>query len=269
MLLKRLKTTKFISKMGARQSTTNVSNRKVLGVWESGQEPIKAEGATRFVCISDTHEQHDMIKIPDGDVLIHGGDITSTGELKSIQDFSTWLGQLPHKHKVVIAGNHDVTFEPEFYKKHWKRYHDHPFGTDGSIVKEALTNCHYLEDQEIVINDIRIWGSPWQPHFCSWAFNLPRGEELKKKWDLIPEGIDILITHGPPLGQGDLCYDARRVGCEDLLDRIRVIKPKIHVFGHIHEGRGITHYDDIYFINACSVDFSYSPIHKAIIFDII
>jgi len=256
--------------MGMKGSTEcKISQKKLLGVWEAGDEPVKSEGATRFVCISDTHEQHDTLEIPDGDVLLHGGDITYTGELKAIQDFSNWLAQLPHPHKVVIAGNHDVTFELEYYKKFGKRYHDVPYPDNGAQCKKALTNCHYLEDQEIVINDIRIWGSPWQPEFCNWAFNLNRGEELRKKWELIPEGIDILITHGPPLGHGDLCYDDRSVGCEDLLEKISEIKPKVHLFGHIHEGRGISYNDHTCFINACSVNFSYAPVNKAIIFDLI
>jgi Icc-related predicted phosphoesterase len=105
------------------------------------------------------------------------------GEKDCIKDFDDWLGTLPHKHKIVICGNHDLCFE------------DNP-----KEARKLMKNAHYLEDETIEIEGLKFYGSPWQPEFHNWAFNLNRGEEIKKKWDLIPNDTDVLITHGPPYG---------------------------------------------------------------------
>lgn len=126
-------------------------------------------------------------------------------------------------------------------------------------IKDYLTNCIYLEDSEIVIHGIKIYGTPWwifciieilyisyffknflyfrQPEFCKWAFNVPRGEACLSKWEMIPSDTDILVTHTPPVGHGDLCCSGVRAGCVELLSTVQNrVKPKYHVFGHIHEG---------------------------------
>lgn len=106
-------------------------------------------------------------------------------------------------------------------------------------VKQYLTNCIYLEDSAIEICGVKIYGTPWQPEFCKWAFNVPRGQQCMEKWDMIPEGLDVLITHTPPVGHGDLVCSGVRAGCVDLLTVVQKrIKPKYHIFGHIHEGSG-------------------------------
>jgi len=238
----------------------------IVGVWEAGTEPIQAPNTTRFVCVSDTHEMEDQIQVPNGDVLLHAGDFTYTGSHEAIIKFNSWLEKLPHPHKVVIAGNHDVTFDIPYYKKYWGRYHNEPFNCNA--VRNSLKSCIYLEDSEVEINGIRIWGSPWQPEFCNWAFNLDRGKPLADKWNLIPEGIDILMTHGPPYGYGDLCDHGGRVGCPDLRKVIEQLQPRVHVSGHIHEGRGIAVDDNTVYINASSVNLRYVPVFKAYIFDI-
>jgi len=138
-------------------------------------------------------------------------------------------------------------------------------------VRSMLTNCKYLQDQELNVLGFRIYGSPWQPEFYSWAFNLNRGDEIRAKWKAIPEGIDILITHGPPLGHGDECVIGDRAGCYDLLQEIEMrIKPKVHVFGHIHEGYGVTTNDVTMFINASTCNVRYNPhqLNPAIVFDL-
>jgi hypothetical protein len=105
---------------------------------------------------------------------------------------------------------------------------------------------------------IKIWGSPWQPEFHNWAFNLPRGEKIKEKWDMIPVDTDILITHGPPMGKLDYVrYDNVNVGCEELLLKVQEIKPKIHVFGHIHEGYGYVFDGTTHYINAAVLNGRY------------
>jgi Icc-related predicted phosphoesterase len=176
----------------------------------------------RLVLISDTHLTHlrGPIEIPDGDMLIHAGDVASLGKYKEIVRFSEWFSDLPHKHKVMIAGNHDWDFQ-----------------TNPDLAKSALDpSITYLQDSEVTIEGIRIYGTPWQPAFQYWAFNLPRGIELDKKWDQIPSGIDILVTHGPPFGICDSIFaGGEHLGCRNLLRQVtKRVKPRIHTFGHIH-----------------------------------
>lgn len=206
----------------------------------------------RMVCWSDTHNQHEQIQVPDGDLLIHAGDMTSRGTLESIAKFNEYLGTLPHPHKIVIAGNHDFGFErtPE-------------------AARALITNAIYLEDQEVEIEGLRIYGSPWQPWFFSWAFNLQRGEEIRAKWDLIPEGIDILVTHGPPYGYLDQTDHGEAVGCEDLLEVVKQIRPRYHIFGHIHEAYGVDSNGSTTFINASSCTLQYKPTQPPLVFDLV
>ena len=115
---------------------------------------------------------------------------------------------------------------------------------------------------------VKIWGSPWQPEFHNWAFNVPRGEKLKEKWDMIPTDTDILITHGPAHGKLDFVpYDGLNVGCEDLLIKIQEIKPKIHVSGHIHSGRGVVFSEGTLYVNASVLNDRYEFRNKPITID--
>ncbi|XP_012279362.1 metallophosphoesterase domain-containing protein 1 isoform X2 [Orussus abietinus] len=202
----------------------------------------------RVICMSDTHSLTPFIKfdIPDGDIFIHAGDFTKCGSLQEVVEFNNWIGNLSHKHKIVIAGNHELSFDPTF---------THPFSTQSSgrqkhtgtrildeiptlgmskatlaeaiettNVKDYLTNCIYLEDSEIILHGIKIYGTPWQPEFCKWAFNVPRGEPCLSKWDMIPSDTDILVTHTPPVGHGDLCCSGVRAGLRNIIgwkDNIR------------------------------------------------
>jgi predicted phosphohydrolase len=204
----------------------------------------------RLVCISDTHGRCEGIAVPEGDVLIHAGDLTSMGKPDEIEREARWLRGLPHRHKVVIAGNHDFGFE------------DRPRAS--RALMEGLT---YLEDEEATVAGLRVWGSPWQPRFYDWAFNLDRGAPIRAKWDLIPAGIDVLVTHGPPARQGDRTTRGEEVGCADLLDAVRRVRPKVHVFGHIHEGYGLTRADGTTFVNASTCDRSYRPAHPPVVVD--
>jgi len=121
------------------------------------------------------------------------------------------------------------------------------------------------------VEGFTIYGSPYQPEFGDWAFNLKRGHDCKEKWSKIPTGVDILITHGPPVGHGDLCKTGEHAGCEELLKEVQErVRPKIHVFGHIHEGYGVTTDDKIIYINASNCNFYYDPqnLNDPIIFDL-
>jgi len=135
----------------------------------------------------------------------------------------------------------------------------------------------YLDDEGYEYMGLKFWGSPIQPWFHDWAFNRLRGEKIKAHWDLIPLDTDILITHGPPRGLGDRILptferynENPNVGCDDLLAKVLEVKPKVNVFGHIHEGYcEYTHpVVEKRFINASSLNANYEPINAPIIIDI-
>jgi len=203
----------------------------------------------KIVCISDTHMMHDDIELPPGDILIHAGDICDYGYEHEVILFNRWIRDLDYKHKIVIAGNHDWYFQRR-------------------KVKRDEFDFIYLQDESIIIDDIKIYGSPWQPEFYKWAFNLPRGEQIAAKWDMIPWNTDILITHGPPLNYGDLTPCGENVGCADLLNAVNRIKPKYHIFGHIHPAYGIYTNDDTTFINASVCNERYESVNDPVVIEI-
>lgn len=187
----------------------------------------------RIVCLSDTHGGHRRVTVPDGDLLVFAGDLTAHGRLAEVEEFDGWLGRLPHRHKVVVAGNHDFAFQEQ-----------------PAAARQRLTNALYLEDEGVTVGGLRVWGSPWQPWFGGWAFNLPRGPEIAAKWALIPAGTDVLVTHGPPEGIRDVNSGGQACGCRDLLARVLEVRPRLHVFGHIHESRGRSDVDGTVYVNA-------------------
>jgi Icc-related predicted phosphoesterase len=192
----------------------------------------------RFVALSDTHGLHASLQVPLGEILLFAGDMCGRGRLEEVREFGSWLAALPHKHKIVIAGNHD-----------W------PFEREPEEARKALGDVIYLQDQQVTIEGFKIYGSPWQPEFGRWAFNLKRGEELREVWSKIPTDTDILLTHGPPYGTLDRTYDRRLVGCDDLRARLAdLTELKAHIFGHIHESYGRGEKDDCLFYNASVCD---------------
>ena len=205
----------------------------------------------KLVLISDTHFRHDAIDVPDGDLLIHGGDFTARGNLEDVEQFNDWLGSLPHRHKIVVAGNHDFCFErqPEAARAH-------------------LTNGIYLEDETVTVDNVKIYGSPWQPWFCDWAFNLPRGEALRRKWELIPQDTEILVTHTPPHGVCDLTAGGEHTGCVELIEAVKRVSPRLHVFGHIHETAGTEQIADTTFVNASICNLRYQPVNAPVCLEI-
>lgn len=205
----------------------------------------------RIVCISDTHNKHNEMNIPDGDILIHSGDLSIDGTIKEIKNFNEWLGTLNHKYKIFIAGNHDFLFE------------GNPI-----TAKNLITNAIYLENSGINIEGLNIWGSPDNLRFYDGAFNKEAGEDIKKVWDLIPNNTDILITHNPPYMILDKINSGKNIGCNELAKKILEIKPKLCIFGHVHDGYGIVKKDDITYINAASLNRNSEPTNEPIIFDI-
>jgi Icc-related predicted phosphoesterase len=219
----------------------------------------------KITCISDTHNKHKQLDgfLPGGDVLLHAGDMTGRGYKKEIENFTKWYDGLDqYDTKLFIAGNHDFGFQ------------NHHQEMKGMLT--AYKNIDYLQDELIMLGEgeldyidmVKIWGTPWQPEFYNWAFNLPRGEALKEKWDMIPQNIDILLVHGPPHGKLDFVpRNNENVGCVDMMNKIKEIKPKIVVFGHIHEGFGYVFDGNTHYINAAVLDGNYIFKNKPVTFE--
>jgi len=220
-----------------------------------GDSSRQSSRKLRFVVVSDTHNEIEKVNIPEGDVFIHCGDATkwynSGGDILKFNEF---LGKLPHAHKIVIAGNHD-------------------FGLQKSDVVSKMTNCSYLQDSFITIEGLKIWGTPWHVkrtilHRAS-AFGVS-DDAIKHKWALIPNDVDILITHQPPLNVLDVNHNGKNMGSTSLLDTVKEKRPKLHLFGHNHEGHGAAEYTDtngkIVFINAANCIVS-GHFRDAIVFD--
>lgn len=205
----------------------------------------------RIVCISDTHNKHRQCNIPEGDLLIHAGDISSRGRIEEIIEFDQWMGTLPHSDKIIIAGNHDFLFE-----------------RNPLLARSLIRNAHYLEDSGIVLKGFKIWGSPITPWFFNWAFNRWRGTQIKKHWDKIPDDTDILITHGPPKGILDQTFSKSKVGCSQLMKAVLRVQPKLHIFGHIHEAYGEVWQNGTHFINASLLDIKYRPVNASVVIDL-
>ena len=207
-----------------------------------------------MVAISDTHGKHcDLQPLPEGDVLIHAGDLSRSGTKEQTKEFLEWFAEQKHPHKIFIAGNHDFFFE--------QAYPDEV----NSIIPDGII---YLNDSGMKINGVQFWGSPITPWFNNWAFNRKRGDEIKKHWDLIPNDTDVLITHGPPFGILDETVYGKRTGCEELLLCVYHVKPKFHIFGHIHEDYGSFTKGETTFINASVLDDRYEMKNKPIILDL-
>ena len=207
----------------------------------------------KVVIISDTHGFHKGLTLPEGDVLIHAGDVSGRGMESQIVDFFDWFGVQNHKHKVMIAGNHDFYFEQACAEE---------------IKKLVPSNVVYLNDSGIEIAGVKIWGSPVSTWFYEWAFNCHRGEEMQKHWDKIPTDTDILVTHGPAFGIRDRTHSGVHVGCERLLSTIHKLRPKFHVFGHIHEGYGVEEQGGVQFVNAAVLSAGYELINPPIVINI-
>ncbi len=186
----------------------------------------------RIVLISDTHGLHRQLDVPDGDLLIHAGDFTCYSKPPFVlSDFDAWLGSLPHRHKAVVPGNHEFVLEEPRNRG-------------------AITNATLLIDSGVEIEGIRIWGSPTTPLYGG-AFGMSSHEARKKLWAQIPDGLDILITHGPPFAILDHSKSAeRREGCPYLLEAVFRAFPRVHIFGHVHHGYGTLATSDTLFVNA-------------------
>ena len=192
--------------------------------------------AFRLVLLGDTHGLHRNIQVPDGDLLIHVGDFTVLPKsVREIVDFNAWLGELPHRHKILTPGNHEFLLEADPSKR------------------SLLSNATVLINESIEIERFRIWGSPVTPLY-SGAFGMSSAADRKRLYAQIPDDIDLLITHGPPYGILDAVPNSTlHAGCRELFEAVIRVRPTLHVFGHIHGTEVVVHTDSTTFVNAALV----------------
>lgn len=207
----------------------------------------------KIVAISDTHNQLDKIKIPQCDLLIHSGDLTMSGTVPELAQAAADLRALKTqricKNIVCVAGNHDFGLERDPY-----------------VTEYMFADLGYLRDSFKIIDGLTVYGAPWTPRFFDWAFNVDRGYDIRQVWNTIPDDIDILITHGPPMNILDYSpYGKVHAGCEELALAVQRVKPKLHCFGHFHGEAGWTQHKDTLFVNASTCDEKYRPVNKPIV----
>jgi len=210
--------------------------------------------------VSDTHSEHRNLTVPPGDVLIHCGDFVKSRtkiNLEEYKDFANWFSSLPHETKILIAGNRDDFMDTGVIKDVQKRPTEE-IEEIQHLIKENK-DFVYLEDESFryLQNgiELKIWGSPWTTEYGKGrkAFQVPE-TELVEKWKPIPEDIDILVTHGPPYGICDKNLKRESTGSPSLREKVLQLKPRLHLFGHIHEAYGKREEEGILFINAASMD---------------
>ena len=238
----------------------------------------------RITHISDTHNKHNQLNglLPGGDLLIHSGDISSLGRQSEVERFVKWFNDIDnYTNKVFIAGNHDMTFDREQLLRDKLAHFEGKTDYDTECaegkpdwLKELLgihlrPNVSYLENSDVTIDGIKIWGSPVTPSFgYGWGFNKDRGYDINEVWNTIPMDTDIVITHGPIYGYCDrTSREGLNVGCADLYHRLNEVQPQLHFSGHIHEAYGYRQTNWGYAFNGCNCDLSYLVNNKPMTFD--
>ena len=208
---------------------------------------------TKFLCLSDTHNQHDKVKMEHADVILHAGDYCNSGGIGETKAFLEWFSKQDSTHKILIDGNHCGLSEeqPALFKELLKEY----------------PNITYLKDEMVTINNIKIWGRPVTPEFYDWWHMAPRGGvKMMSTLSVIPSNIDVLVTHGPPMSVLDKDPNGVHVGCVDLMHELDRIRPKVCVFGHLHNNPGTIDLRDTKFINCAVVNNEHKVIFSPVIF---
>ncbi|MEJ1271424.1 metallophosphoesterase domain containing 1 [Cricetulus griseus] len=269
----------------------------------------KPPGYTRFVCVSDTHSRTDPIQMPYGDVLIHAGDFTELGLPSEVKKFNEWLGSLPYEYKIVIAGNHELTFDQEFMADLIKQdFYYFPSVSklkpeNYENVQALLTNCIYLQDSEVTVRGFRIYGSPCNENDSDdngyGDVGADDDQAMEKKEQSMEMGLMVMMVAAEVIGivilavmivmvalmrNDDEGYGAeddgggfldwvpkkmQRVGCVELLNTVqRRVQPRLHVFGHIHEGYGVMADGTTTYVNASVCTVNYQPVNPPIVIDL-
>lgn len=207
----------------------------------------------RLVLLADTHTfEADLAgKIPDGDMLVHAGDLGRAGDESELAVVAAWLRSLPHRHKVVVPGNHDALFED-----------------DPARARDLFDGLVVLIDEAATVGGLRVYGSPWTPRYHSWSFMKERGAPMAAVWTKIPDDLDLLITHGPPKGvlddasryRGGTWAGSELAGCEELARRVALVRPRVHAFGHVHGRQGVVERNGTRFVNCTTSESEHLPV---------
>lgn len=207
----------------------------------------------KIVMISDTHAKWQKLQIPECDILISAGDYSFRGEKHLVKNFHEWMSKQPARHVISVQGNHETWVEKNLEEAR-------------ELVFKNSPRVKFVVEESFEIEGIKFHGSAITPWFYNWAWNVERGPAIKAHWDKIPDDTQVLITHGPPAGILDIVYypdgvtPRERVGCHDLMDRIKQLKNlKLHVFGHIHCDAGEKNFNGVQFVNAAICDEQYMP----------
>lgn len=236
----------------------------------------------RLVMMSDTHGVNlARWDIPDGDVLIHTGDFTRGRGLRDVEALREQFDKLPHRVKLLVGGNHDNILQekPEEARaildayripKEKKRGVVDPLAELDDDERRLLKPIYYLEDEAVIIDGVKFFGTPWQPDFLRMAFNLPRGSgELHQKRLLIPDDVEVLLTHCPPAEILDWLNQTGPLGCNQLRWRVDNLRHlKLHCFGHIHEGYGMMSNEKTTFVNAASLNSTHRKLNPPVVLDL-
>ena len=190
------------------------------------------DGVLRIVLISDTHNRHRMLDMPEGDILIHAGDFTNNGTEQEIKDFDSWLAGSDYKHKIVVPGNHDTGTD----EKALRRNNDNVEVTD-------VANAIVLRGEMGEVMGLRVFGFPDTIDLgCAWwAYGANSEEELKERaaGGIPSSGVDILVSHSPPWMIGDVSRSGKHCGSPGLREVVlNQLPPKLWAFGHVHECGG-------------------------------
>jgi Icc-related predicted phosphoesterase len=213
----------------------------------------------KICIISDVHCKFSELIVPKCDLLISCGDYSFRGEEREVRNFHEWLNLQDAVHIISVQGNHEKGVERNFQ-------------LSKQIAVEACPRVHFMDEGLIEIEGIKVWCSAITPFFYNWAWNRYRGNEIKKHWDLIPNDITVLVTHGPPYGILDTVkthYPIENLGCEELANKISELKQlKIHCFGHIHDSYGVFDNGMVKYINASICNEDYKPFNKPIVVEL-
>lgn len=226
-----------------------------------------------IVCISDTHGQHQVLDLPRGDILIHAGDFTYFGRTEAqVSAFAAWIAAQPFRHVILVAGNHELAFDPATGGRLAQAPGDGQRSSKGenwlrlAWARLGANHCHYLENAGLALEGIKFFGAPQQPPYTDMAFNVEGEDNRAEFWSAIDDDTEVLITHAPPHGICDQAH-GDNLGCRALSERVKNLRSlKLHVFGHIHEAYGKAQRDDgVWSVNASICDWTHRPANQPVL----
>lgn len=250
----------------AQRSTVAVEEQEAI----DGAGTAGRRAAVTLVVISDTHMQHEKLEpLPAGDILLHTGDFTNFGSIEEVRRFAAWMGrQSGFQHKLVVPGNHDMVLDGQYYRDYYSDWAEEYCAAEEAVTAlEQLGGCTVLVDRSVQLCGLNFLGSPWVERSTPWSTGFNRSsEEMQQHWDALGRTaaasgriVDVLLTHNPPLGTGDMLSTGQRCGCPHLAKMVaEVLRPRMHFFGHVHSEPGVWRKGGTLYCNASSVSDLYA-----------